>query len=338
MKPKSRVTLAQIADRARVHKSTVSLALRNSPRVNQETSRRVHQAALELGYIKDAHLSHLMGYLRTISKSEKYETIAYLTSETTNAEDLDDRPFFREFHKGAMEELDDLGYRLETFRLREYEFNYNRLSKVLQARSIQGIIVSPPVKIVSMGEISWERLTGITLGYRLQMPQLHRVVCDQVAVMRLVLSKLEEMGYRHPFFAYRKGRDSHVGRRWSIALNGSIRLFPHVMDYHSYGGEADDSFVENFHKSGCDCVIGLSYNFAVKLKDSGYSIPSDVGFVLLDRHDGPDYVSSVDQRPRSLGHIAARQMAGMLDRNEIGLPKEPYTITLDPVWHPGSTL
>ena len=338
MKPKSRVTLSQIAEKAGVHKSTVSLALRNSPRVTGVTLRRVQKAAIELGYIKDAHLSHLMGYLRTISKSEKFETIAYLTSEPTDMEDLDERPFFREFHKGAIEGLDELGYHLETFRLREYEFNYKRLSKVLEARSIQGIIVSPPVNIVSLERISWERLTGITLGYRLQSPHLHRVVCDQVAVMRLVLTKLEEMGYKHPFFAYRKGRDSHVGRRWSIALNGSIRLFPHVMSYHSYGGEADVSFVEQFRESGCDCVIGLSYNFAVKLKDSGFSIPSDVGFVLLDRHDGPDYVSSVDQRPRSLGRLAARQMAGMLDRNEIGLPAENYTITLDPVWHPGSTL
>ena len=338
MQPRARVTLAQIADKAGVHKSTVSLALRNSPKINQETIKKVHLAAMQLGYIKDAHLSHLMGYLRTISRNEQFETIGYLTSEPTNLEDLEVRPFFREFHMGAMEGLDDLGYRLETFRLREFEFNYRRLSKVLEARSIQGVIVSPPVKIVSLGQISWENLTGITLGYRLQSPQLHRVVCDQVAVIRMVLSNLEEMGYTKPFFAYRKGRDSHVGRRWSIALNGSIRLFPNITDYHSYGGEADDEFLQQLKQSGCDCVIGLSYNFAVKLVESGLKIPADVGFVLLDRHDGPDHISSVDQRPRSLGRLAARQMAGMLDRNEIGLPAEPYTITLDPLWHPGSSL
>ncbi len=338
MKSKTRITLSQIAEKAGVHKSTVSLALRNSPRVNAATSRRVHEAAINLGYTKDAHLSHLMGYLRTISKNEKFETIAYLTSEPSETDDLDERPFFREFHKGALEELDGLGYKLETFRLREYEFNYKRLTEVLSNRSIQGVIVSPPVKIVSLEKVTWDKLAGITLGYRLRNPQLHRVVCDQVSVMRLVLTKLEKTGYKHPFFAYRKGRDSHVGRRWSIALNGSIRLFPHVMDYHSYGGEADDDFVERLRESGCDCVIGLSYNFAVKLKQAGYSIPGDIGFILLDRHDGPDYVSSVDQLPRSLGHLAARQMAGMLDRNEIGLPAEPFTLNLDPVWHPGTTL
>lgn len=49
--PKRRLTLAMIADRLDLSTATVSLALRNSPLVAEETRKRVHALAEELGYI-----------------------------------------------------------------------------------------------------------------------------------------------------------------------------------------------------------------------------------------------------------------------------------------------
>ena len=49
--PKRRLTLAMIAERLDLSTATVSLALRNSPLVAEETRKRVHALAEELGYI-----------------------------------------------------------------------------------------------------------------------------------------------------------------------------------------------------------------------------------------------------------------------------------------------
>jgi LacI family transcriptional regulator len=50
-KPKRRLTLAMIAEHLDLSTATVSLALRNSPLVAEETRKRVHALAEELGYI-----------------------------------------------------------------------------------------------------------------------------------------------------------------------------------------------------------------------------------------------------------------------------------------------
>ena len=49
--PKRRLTLAMIAEKLDLSTATVSLALRNSPLVAEETRKRVHALAEELGYI-----------------------------------------------------------------------------------------------------------------------------------------------------------------------------------------------------------------------------------------------------------------------------------------------
>ena len=49
--PKRRLTLAMIAERLDLSTATVSLALRNSQLVAEETRKRVHALAEELGYI-----------------------------------------------------------------------------------------------------------------------------------------------------------------------------------------------------------------------------------------------------------------------------------------------
>ena len=46
-----RVTIADIAARADVHRSTVSLALRGSPRIPDDTRERIERIAVELGYL-----------------------------------------------------------------------------------------------------------------------------------------------------------------------------------------------------------------------------------------------------------------------------------------------
>lgn len=326
-----RVTLLDIAQKAGVDKSTVSLALRFDPRINKKTQEHVAQVAKALGYRPDPHLSHLMGYLRSSRPNRKEEVVAYLRFEHTREQDMDRVPFFGEFHMGVKSELERLGYLVENFYLREYDYKSLRLSQVLFHRGIRGVVVSPPPGITKLEEFEWDRFSSITMGYRLREPQLCRVVCDQIAIIRMVLDELLNRGYQNPLLVYKKGMNSHVNRRWSIAFEGCRRLYP-TIDVHSiYTGEADQGFLDFWKKSGADCIIGLHYEFARFLMEHGCRIPEEVGFVLLDKHDGPKGVSSIDQQPFLLGQSSARQLSGFLDRNEMGIPSQPFTLTTQPV-------
>lgn len=339
MSNEPRVTIAQVAEAVGVHKSTVSLALRNDPRVAKKTRERILRAVADLGYVPDAHLSNLMGYLRRISSEQaaKHESIAYLTSEPSPEADIHRVSFFRKFRSGVHGELGRLGYRMEIFKLSDYAFNLKRLESVLKSRNIRGIVVAPPVEMDDFSAMNWEGFCAITLGYRLSQPRIHRVISDQMQAMSIVIQHMADNGYRRIVFAYQKGRDRHARRRWSITLVGSKRLHPSLEETFIYAGNPDDDFVAFFKKCGADGLISMGHDYAAKLEEAGLVLPKDFGNLLLSAGYGPEHYAGIDQQPEMLGRLAAQQVAAMLSRNELGLPEVPYTLQLPPKWHHGRT-
>ena len=66
------ITMQDIANAAGVGKATVSLALRDDPRLREETRRRIQKIALEMGYRANAVVANLMAQLRA-SKTPKFQ-------------------------------------------------------------------------------------------------------------------------------------------------------------------------------------------------------------------------------------------------------------------------
>lgn len=337
MSSPDRVTLSDIAEAAGVNKSTVSLALRGDPRVKEATREKVLKIAADLGYRPDTHLSHLMGYLRTQDRKPSEEVIAYIRFEKTISEDMDNTPFFKAFRKGVRTELAALGYKVEDFFLHDYEFNYKRLSQALYHRGIKGVFMLPAAGMQQVDDFDWSQFSVMTMGYRLRSPILNRVVCDHIVAVRTVLEGISQLGYRRPLLAMREGRDAQVNRRWSIALKGALGLFETIEAGSIYQGDAGEGFLNSIESNQADCVIGLSYQFAESMVDVGLSFTQDCGFALLDKCDGPENVTCIDQRPFYQGQMVARQLSGFLDRNELGVPEFPFTLALRPVWCPGET-
>src|SRR4051794_8013672 len=85
VKPASpnRVTLRDIARKAGVHFSTVSLALRDHPRIPAETRERLRQLARKLGYVADPLLASLSSY-RSKRRGEQFRSsLAWITNYPT---------------------------------------------------------------------------------------------------------------------------------------------------------------------------------------------------------------------------------------------------------------
>ena len=111
-------TLQDIADRAGVHRSTVSLALRDHPRISEPVRRRVQVIARELGYRANPLVSALMQSRRT-GRVEKDTVIGYVTCYPTRYgwwPPHHDRP---DYFPGAEARAKELGYKLEHFWLAE---------------------------------------------------------------------------------------------------------------------------------------------------------------------------------------------------------------------------
>ncbi len=83
---KGKATSFDIAHYAGVSQSTVSRALRNSPLVNDETRRRVHDIAKKLNYKVDKHASNL--------RTQQSSTLALLLFEDPTSDESQINPFF----------------------------------------------------------------------------------------------------------------------------------------------------------------------------------------------------------------------------------------------------
>ena len=167
-------TLQDVALRAGVHRTTVSLALRNHPRIPPETRARVQAIAAKLGYRANPLVSALMRSRRS-GNAVKHVTLAYVTNHPTRygwRPVQHDRP---DFFPGAVQKARDLGYKLEHFWLAEPGMTPARFCDVLTARGIHGLIVGrlPPGQTAL--DLAWERFSCVALGMTLRTPQLQLV-------------------------------------------------------------------------------------------------------------------------------------------------------------------
>ncbi|HRP04381.1 MAG TPA: LacI family DNA-binding transcriptional regulator, partial [Opitutaceae bacterium] len=78
-----RTTLSDVAKRAGVHVTTVSLALRNHPRLPESTRRRIQSLAKRMGYAPDPLLRALVAYRGRVIERRNVPTLAYVTNWAT---------------------------------------------------------------------------------------------------------------------------------------------------------------------------------------------------------------------------------------------------------------
>src|SRR5579862_9812059 len=78
-----RTTLADLAQKAGVHVTTVSMALRNHPRLPSVTRERLQRLAVEMGYVPDPLLRALVSYRNELRPDRVRPTLAYVTNWTT---------------------------------------------------------------------------------------------------------------------------------------------------------------------------------------------------------------------------------------------------------------
>jgi DNA-binding LacI/PurR family transcriptional regulator len=75
-----RVSLRDVAEKAKVTRMTVSLALRGHPSLPEASRRRIQAIARELGHRRDPVVSDLMSKLRRVTLRSNAEVIAIVTS------------------------------------------------------------------------------------------------------------------------------------------------------------------------------------------------------------------------------------------------------------------
>lgn len=332
---KVRPTLKTIAGEAGCSIMTVSLALRNHPRISKETQDRVRDVADRLGYRANPMVASLMTHIRLTRPIPYQANLALFTFKTGSYKD---HPMIRAVTSGVSKRAEDLGFLVDFFDLDEPKMRFERLERVLDSRNIQAVILAPLPESGRLDELNWSKWSSAALGNSLLSPRLHRITHHQYHGMSLILEKLQEKGYRRIGLVIDRIVDDKVDRTFTSCVAGYQLRQPVADRVPVYLSDPDPKLLASWLKKYKPEVVVGHDGLFYWLQELNVRVPEDVAFahVSLPSKIFPN-VSGLDQNWPSVGAAAVDSVVAQLYRNERGIPENPKTIMLEGSWVEGTT-
>jgi LacI family transcriptional regulator/LacI family repressor for deo operon, udp, cdd, tsx, nupC, and nupG len=339
--PHKQATQADVARKAGVHRSTVSLALHGSAKIPEPTRAKICAAASELGYEPDPMLSALAYYRNSRRKKAYHGTLAWLVNAA------DDRDWAGEWHVvtqykdmylGARGRAPTHGYNLEVFEINTKKFSPQRTAGILRSRNITGLLVCPQPRPNTELDFPWEGFSAVTFGYTLARPQLHRVTTAHFRSMWQMMRMIRSLGYRRIGLVYSKNVDIRVSHHYLAAYLADCQLYaPDGPLIPVDPGEED--FGKWFCRARPDAIVsaGLADIGAV-LRRAGLRAPDDVGVAVLPLDTPPGTLAGIYESCRDIGECAVDMLVALVQQGARGCPEMPRHTLIDGVWSPGKSL
>jgi len=333
----TRITLADIAAKAGVHVTTVSLALRNHPRLPESTRKRIQTLAQEMGYAPDPYLRALVAYRGRVMARRNPPTLAYVTNWNTRF-GWKTRTAHSDFYEGAANKARELGFNMDHFWMREPGLTHGRLSRILYSRGINGLIIASHVREIDAElRFDWERFSAIKIDYFPHHPELHNVTNNQLQIIRLAMQKAIEAGYKRIGFVMDDGWDITVDHLWcagylweqqKIGVHDRIPpyLFPNAEDFGSW-----------YERHRPEVIISKAEFVMPWFEKHGLRIPEDLFFIDIFLEDTSGRLAGVRQNHATVGALAVELLAGQLQHNKFGIPEIPTTTYVEGTWFDGAS-
>jgi LacI family transcriptional regulator len=337
--PESAPTLRSLAKILGLSRTTVSDALRGSPRVDPSTAARVTAAAKEAGYRRNPLAGALMSELRRSRGTAFRGVLAAVDFFEPNRPDSAAR-FHRELVLGAEMRGTELGFKVEKFVVGRAGLSVPRLDSILQSRGINGIFLLPAWDEPDLSGLDWSHYAGIYTDYIIERPALHSVCSDHYRSLLAALQRLAALGYTRPGLFLQRHHDERLQYRWGAAFRTFQETHPVakpvpplIVDKFSR-----EKFCAWFRKHKSDVVLSHNTEAMDWMESCGAKLPDTHGFASLNVLMKTRPCAGLDLQPRQLGARGAELLIAQLQRNEPGIPEWPSTTTIPARWVDGPTL
>jgi LacI family transcriptional regulator len=319
---------------------TVSLALRNSREVSAETRERLQRLARARGYQADPTFARLMHYLRLRAPSRLKASIAGLVSSKTWSPRPQKHNFMERLCEGLEARSTALGYAFSLFSMDDFPSG-TQLERVLLSRGIEGVAILPLRRPADLGEfIDWSAFSVVAATPSVVAPRFHSVMPNHFDNMLMACRALSQHGYRRLGLAIPTDWDTRVKHRWSGGIawqnlfGGTEPVPPLITSQPSFDLDIP-SLVAWLKKEKPDAVISDATSYT-KLADGVAQLPVRARPRIITMN-WPDTQcdAGIDQRPEYLGRCTIDVLAGLLARNEKGIPTVPNTTMIEGEWIPG---
>jgi len=361
-KPPARIdrqpTTRSLAKLAGVSNATVSMALRNDPRISPRQRARIQKVAADAGYKSNPVIANLLVQLRSTKKTTYQSTLGIFYFEK-NPTELDTVPTFREWIEGCHARAEPLGYGIDRFCRFTPDCAPKRLVEILNTRAIRGLIVigRPENNIILPSELNpiWQRSAAIVIGYRPSQPALSYVANDQFSTTLQAVNEVVQLGYKRPGLCLDLGIDDYLEKRFSggfcagqLGLPEKDRLPIFFYDTFGVTPGAERGFKSWLKRNKPDVILTVhERDIGPWVKRIGLRVPQDIGLVHLDLSAttyGPSGMieplqwAGMRQNNELVGRAAVDMVIGQLHRNEYGVPPFQKGVLVSSTWTPGPTI
>lgn len=335
----ARITQADVARRAGVHRTTVSLALKDHPRIPASTRKRVRRIADKLGYIPDPMLASLVAYRTQKRPAAFHGKLAWLVSSARGF-DWREVPHFRDSYEGALARARRCGFELELFDLNSPGMRPSRLVEILRTRNITGLLLCPQRIPKATLDLPWEKFSAVTFGYGISEPRLHTVSPAHYLAVRRIMDELRRLGYQRIGLALDAGQnvrtEYHNLAGYLVGEDAALRL-PAVPPFHEpyTAVKALGNWIEQ-HRP--DAIVSGAYYVLDMLRELGVKVPEDLGVACPCLPSPDSELAGIFEDWHRIGEIAVDVLVAMLNRGERGVPESPQRLHVEGPWLAGRTL
>jgi LacI family transcriptional regulator len=342
------VTMKDVARALGVSTATVSLGLRNRPNVSAEVRAQIVAQAQALGYRPNPYVSALMRTRRNKSRAQGQVIALVHGLATTNGWRSIQSPTLRNIRLGALERARSLGYSTEEFSLNPDEKSPKRLSRILQARGVRGILCGPRPDGAPPLTLDWENFAVIGIGLPHPTVPLHMVSNDHYFSALRSAQECHRLGYRRPGLILRESHRAKFQGRWEAGLHFAQQTLPELAplaplflpDPEQPEAFSSPPFLNWLRLERPDAILALSPEYiepALKKQLRSRSNPP-LGLVSLSCPAADSYLSGIFPNGQLIGATAIELLASRIERNDLGLPRQGITTMIEGIWNPGKTL
>lgn len=326
-----RPTIRDVARSIGYSTATVSMALRDSPRLPEATRALVRCAAQQMGYHPDPLLASIAARRwRRHQTPHGGSTLAVIADR------------FLEGQAGMEERATRLGYRVEVFRIKDYP-DGRRLSEVLYHRGIMGILVGQIFTPGFVEAFDWSHFSAVAVSEGFFRPPIHLVMPNHFRAVQTAWDHALQLGYHRMgllIFDMPEALDFHDRRaaflERQLQVPASRRLPMLAIEPDREGADVRAGNLPSIdawlRRHRPDVVLGFNDAFRWLLKDAGWRVPEQVAFISLWNQDrkaaGAGSMLSTDE----VGRRAVDWVDSLLRAGERGLPEHPATMEVEMMW------
>ncbi len=324
----NRPGLREIAAASGVCLMTVSLSLRNSPKISQATRERVRKIANDMGYQPDPEISRLMQRLRTSRTTRGATGLAIV--DFYPRLDFPELTYHSRIREGIVRRAGQLGFGVDQLKAAEYKFNLRHILNVIRNRGVEGLVLFPSVvaPLTLDPAADWSGLSVVATTNSILSPRFHCVVPHQFSNMMRLIESMRAHGHQKIGALLEESFDERTAHHFTAAMNWHghgkrILIIPAALT----PGQKSDLLKAWLAKHSPDLIFAQSPESALSAIDRLQGRKRPTIAALGTPND--DQFSHLDEHPEVVGSAAVDLLAGMMYYHETGIPEHPRTTMID---------